>query len=111
MVNHRKEQKRKESPPDTVHESREDTHPIRTCIGCRRKAHPREFFRISNQPERGPVLLEQGPSPGRSVYLCKTKECVEAGLGKNRLARSLKTSVTPEQTEAIKKELICKLQK
>ena len=97
--------------PKATKSNQKEHRPERTCIACRRKDHPSAFFRVSNQRTQGPVLIESGAAPGRSAYLCRSIECVENGLAKGKLARSLKTAISAEQTEAIKKELICKLQK
>ena len=100
-----------ETEAATIHKPRTTKEPIRTCIGCRKKSHPRELLRISRHPEKGVIVVESGAAPGRSAYLCRTAECIEAGLSKSRLSRSLKTPLSPNEIEAIQKELICKLQK
>jgi len=97
--------------PKATKSNQRNRRPERTCVACRRKDHPSTLFRVSNDPQHGPVLIEHGAAPGRSAYLCRTIECIENGLAKGKLARSLKTAISAEQTEAIKKELICKLQK
>jgi predicted RNA-binding protein YlxR (DUF448 family) len=84
--------------------------PTRTCIGCKRKGEPKSFFRLSNHPEQGVILVEAAAAPGRSAYLCKNEKCVTDGLSKSRLARALKTAVPEDRLDALKKELICKLQ-
>lgn len=71
---------------------------------------PGEFFRLSNDPEAGIVLVEKGSAPGRSAYVCPNEKCIDAAMGKGRLSRAMKTTVPGERLEAIKKELICKLQ-
>ena len=46
---------------------------------------------------------------GRSAYICRNAECIEAALAKERLARALKTAVGGSDKQALRTELVCKL--
>lgn len=63
----------------------------RRCISCRRVALKQEFWRIVRVYPSGQLQLDQGM--GRSAYLCPQASCLQAAQKKNRLERSLHTSV------------------
>lgn len=85
--------------------------PQRTCIACRRKADQSSFFRVAKSREGVFTILDSGPSYSRSVYLCPSSECVEKGLGKGRLAKSLRREIGQAELDDIANDLICKLNK
>jgi uncharacterized protein len=66
----------------------------RCCVSCRKLGPKELFWRIVRVYPSRQVQLDQGM--GRSVYLCPQVTCLRAARQKNRLGRSLKTSV-PEQ--------------
>ncbi len=63
----------------------------RRCISCRRVALKQEFWRIVRVYPSGQVQLDQGM--GRSAYICPQERCLQAAQKKNRLGRSLHTTV------------------
>jgi uncharacterized protein len=63
----------------------------RRCISCRRIALKQEFWRIVRVNPSGQLQLDRGM--GRSAYLCPQEDCLLAAQKKNRLGRSLRTSV------------------
>lgn len=63
----------------------------RRCISCRQLALKQNFWRIVRLYPSGQLQLDWGM--GRSAYLCPQKSCLEAAQKKNRLGRSLHTSV------------------
>ena len=63
----------------------------RRCISCRRVALKQEFWRIIRVNPSGQLQLDRGM--GRSAYLCPQVECLQAAQKKNRLGRSLRTSI------------------
>ncbi len=65
----------------------------RRCISCRRVALKQEFWRIIRVNCSGQLQLDQGM--GRSAYLCPQVDCLQAAQKKNRLGRSLRTSIPP----------------
>ncbi|MDJ0617177.1 MAG: YlxR family protein [Calothrix sp. MO_192.B10] len=63
----------------------------RRCISCRRIGIKQEFWRIVRVFPSGQVQLDEGM--GRSAYICPQSGCLSAAQKKNRLGRSLHTSV------------------
>jgi len=69
--------------------------PQRTCVGCRTTSAKREFVRIVRTPEASVKVDPTGKLSGRGAYLCATRPCWEDALKKDRLARALRTTVSP----------------
>lgn len=63
----------------------------RRCVSCRRVGLKQEFWRIIRVSPSGQLQLDRGM--GRSAYLCPQVECLQAAQKKNRLGRSLRTSI------------------
>lgn len=75
--------------------------PVRTCCGCGRKSDKRDMVRIVRSPE-GMVLVDAtGKAAGRGAYLCEDPSCWETGVTKNRLERTLNTSISSEQRQEL----------
>jgi predicted RNA-binding protein YlxR (DUF448 family) len=51
----------------------------------------------------GSIVIDQGE--GRSAYICPSESCIALAQKKKRLERALKTSVTPEQSVEIFRNL------
>ena len=66
----------------------------RRCISCRKIAPKDSFWRIVRVYPSRQVQLDQGM--GRSAYLCPDVSCLQIAQKKNKLGKSLKTSV-PKQ--------------
>jgi uncharacterized protein len=73
----------------------------RRCVGCRRVADRQEFWRVVRAS--GGVQLDVGM--GRSAYLCPTDSCLAAARKKNSLGRALKTLVTEEIYQELRRRL------
>lgn len=56
--------------------------PERTCIGCGKKGKKSEFLRIVKTTNDEVVIIESGKVQGRSVYVCRDKNCVNSALKK-----------------------------
>lgn len=65
----------------------------RRCLSCRKVAPKEAFWRIVRVYPSHQVQLEEGM--GRSAYLCPQVSCLKAAQKKDRLGRSLKTSIPP----------------
>jgi predicted RNA-binding protein YlxR (DUF448 family) len=70
--------------------------PQRTCIACRTNDSKRGLLRLVRTPEGRVEVDETGKKAGRGAYLCKVKECWQAGLEKKYLENALKISIDQE---------------
>ncbi|MDP2953804.1 MAG: YlxR family protein [Chloroflexota bacterium] len=77
------------------------TPPQRSCIACRRVKAKRELVRIVRTPAGTVQVDERGKEPGRGAYLCRERDCWEAGLKKSRLARALSVDLGPKDVEGL----------
>lgn len=66
----------------------------RRCLSCGKIALKTSFWRIVRVYPSSKVQLDWGM--GRSAYLCPQASCLRIARQKNRLGRSLKTSVSEE---------------
>jgi predicted RNA-binding protein YlxR (DUF448 family) len=64
--------------------------PIRTCVGCGRKAPQAELLRFRAEGGR----LTAGRGPGRGVYTCRRLACFERAAALRAFARTLRQTVT-----------------
>ncbi len=76
--------------------------PTRTCASCGSKSGKREMVRIVRLPEGRIEIDLTGRKPGRGTYLCRSVECWQQALRRDRLERVLKTKLGPEETEALR---------
>ncbi|MFC1534817.1 YlxR family protein [Thermodesulfobacteriota bacterium] len=74
--------------------------PIRTCISCGSKYAKNELIRLLLDKEDRLVKDISGKSPGRGVYICKTRSCREQLSKNRRLNRLFRTekviTISPE---------------
>lgn len=76
--------------------------PERTCIACRSKRDPDDFFRIVAGPENRVFIELDNRLPGRGAYCCIGLKCIEKGLIAKRLAHALRASVeVPARDEVV----------
>ena len=75
--------------------------PQRTCIACRSTTGKRELVRIVRTPQGSVELDLTGKKSGRGAYLCRSADCWEAGLKKDRLAHALKTTIGNEDRQRL----------
>ena len=64
--------------------------PVRTCIGCRRKAGKTELVRLVWQ--QGVVIDHRQQEPGRGAYLHPGAACLAQALRRRALGRALRVS-------------------
>ena len=77
--------------------------PLRTCVGCRQIKPKRDMMRIVRTPEGQVEIDPTGKKSGRGAYLCLKRSCWEIALQKKRLDHALKTRLTLEEEEMIRK--------
>ncbi len=78
--------------------------PQRICIACRQVRPKWELARIVRTAQGTVEIDPRGKKSGRGAYLCKRQSCWELGLAKdrkNRLAHTLKTTLSPEQRQEL----------
>jgi uncharacterized protein len=69
------------------------TDPIRSCVGCGRKAPQSELLRFVAKDGR----LVAGPNePGRGAYTCRRLSCFERALSRRAFNRTLRRNVRVE---------------
>ena len=79
--------------------------PIRTCIGCRRKAIKSEFVRLV-QTKEGQVSVDVSKkSPGRGAYICLNPKCIKSALVPKRLNKVFKTNIDAQTIDDLKQAL------
>ena len=77
------------SPDDSLSEG-----PVRTCIGCRRRAAKRELLRViagSDETTGQPVVLPDpdGTAPVRGAHLHPTPGCYDLAVRRKAFSRAL----------------------
>jgi len=88
----------------------EKINPLRTCIGCRKKAPKPSMIRLVCMAEGIRMDIRQRLE-GRGVYLCRNRACVERGLKAKSLAYALRIPasrqkmVAYEVLEGLKREV------
>lgn len=66
------------------------TAPIRTCVGCGRKAPQSELIRfVASNGD----LVESATAPGRGAYTCRRLACFERAASRRGFNRTLKQTV------------------
>jgi len=75
--------------------------PQRTCVGCRTTSAKRAFVRVVRTPEGTVEVDPSGKRNGRGAYLCADRACWEEALKKDRLARALRATVSPDEREEL----------
>ncbi len=71
--------------------------PERSCISCRSKGPKSELIRIVRAADGGVEIDSRGRMAGRGAYLCRRRECWEAGLKRKRVESALRGPITPER--------------
>jgi uncharacterized protein len=69
------------------------TEPVRTCIGCGRKAPQADLLRFV---AKGGALAYGQNEPGRGAYTCRRLACFERAAARRAFARVLRQPVRVE---------------
>jgi uncharacterized protein len=69
------------------------TEPIRSCIGCGRKAPQSELQRFV---ARNGTLVAGVGEPGRGAYTCRRLSCFERAVARRAFNRTLRRNVRVE---------------
>jgi predicted RNA-binding protein YlxR (DUF448 family) len=70
------------------------TEPIRSCIGCGRKAPQGQLLRFAAVDGR---LVPGGGIPGRGAYTCRRLGCFERAVSLRAFNRTLRKTVRIDQ--------------
>ena len=70
------------------------TEPIRSCVGCGRKAAQSELLRFVAKDGR---LIPGSTEPGRGAYTCRRLTCFERAVSRRAFNRTLRQTVRVEQ--------------
>ena len=80
-------------------------YPIRSCIGCGRKDHPKKFIRLTIDKNCDIVIDKEFKMGGRGAYLCPDISCLKKALKRNKISKSLKVDLKDEMIEKISKKI------
>ena len=69
------------------------TEPIRSCVGCGRKAPQSQLLRFVAKDGR---LVQGTGEPGRGAYTCPRLSCFERAVSRRAFNRTLRQSVRVE---------------
>ena len=69
------------------------TEPVRSCVGCGRKAPQGELVRFVAKD--GILALGEG-EPGRGAYTCRRLSCFERALSRRAFNRALRQNIRVE---------------
>ena len=79
--------------------------PMRTCTGCRQEKSKKELIRVVRDKE-GKVFVDvTGKQNGRGAYICPDEECLDCAIKNKGLERTLKTSISQEIYQELRKAL------
>ena len=70
------------------------TEPIRSCVGCGRKAAQSQLLRFV---AKGGRLVPGSGQPGRGAYTCRRLACFERAVSRRAFNRTLRQTVHIEQ--------------
>lgn len=85
--------------------------PQRTCIVCREVKDKRDLIRVVRTPDGRLLVDPSGKANGRGAYLCRQASCWEKSLPKQRLAQSLKVTLSAEELADLQTQLQTELSK
>ena len=69
------------------------TEPVRSCVGCGRKAPQQELLRFVARDGR---LVPGAREPGRGAYTCRWLSCFERAVARRAFNRTLRRNVQVE---------------
>lgn len=83
---------------------------LRKCEGCKQLINRQDMIKITytKTPEAGLVINPDSKTMGRSMYVCKAKDCIKNVLKKKRVCHALKckNSTDIEKAEKYLSEFI-----
>ncbi len=77
--------------------------PVRTCVGCGRKAAQPGLVRL--KAEAGSVVFDHARTGGRGAWLHPALECLDRALQRRSFARALRAEAVRADGSALRAEL------
>ena len=75
----------------------------RRCAGCNEIKKSEDMIRLTKDFKNGEILINPDRFHfGRSVYVCKCENCINAAFRKDRVFKNLKKTMTKEEKENIR---------
>ena len=75
----------------------------RRCIGCGEIKDSKNMFKVTKNFKNNEILINPDKFHfGRSIYICKSENCINTAFKKERIAKNLKKNITNEEKENIK---------
>jgi uncharacterized protein len=79
--------------------------PLRTCVGCRRRAPQSELVRLVVGPDHG--ILVSRTAPGRGAWLCRgSLTCLERAVKRDAFRRAFRRSVTSDSVADLRDSFV-----
>jgi len=78
----------------------------RTCVGCRTAMPQEALLRLVRAPDGAVLPDPQRRLPGRGVYLCYRRACLEQAQRRGQFERGFKQPVLPVDVDALQAQLL-----
>ena len=79
--------------------------PMRTCTGCRQGKSKKDLIRVVRDKEGGVFVDITGKKNGRGAYICPDEKCLENAMKNKGLERTLKSTISEEVYQQLRKAL------
>jgi predicted RNA-binding protein YlxR (DUF448 family) len=80
--------------------------PQRMCVTCRERRNKKELIRIVLMPDGLVCVDPTGKKPGRGVYTCKNKECLQKAIKSHRIEKGLKSEVSSDVIDLLYEQAV-----
>ena len=75
----------------------------RRCAGCNKIKDAKNFIKLTKDFRTKEILINPDNFHfGRSMYVCKCENCINAVFKKDRISKNLKKNLTQEEKENIR---------
>ncbi|MEH3135015.1 MAG: YlxR family protein [Mycolicibacterium neoaurum] len=92
----------RETPAGRPRAHRDPAGPVRTCVGCRKRALAVDLVRlstVSDMPGVNAVTVDTaGNLPGRGAWLHPDPQCLDVALRRRAIGRALRIPGSPDTT-------------
>ncbi|MGN7779198.1 YlxR family protein [Mycolicibacterium sp. 22603] len=92
----------RETPAGHSRAHRDPAGPVRTCVGCRKRALAVDLVRLSSVSDRpgdyAVTVDTAGNLPGRGAWLHPDPQCLDVALRRRAIGRALRISGSPDTT-------------